>query len=79
MTFTSVKDLTDALKPVATVMTDRVTVSGSPSPELVDRLAHTAAFGPDADVKGTARWVLLELGAAAGIRFASIHDLYMAM
>jgi len=79
MVFTTVRELTEALKGVATVLTDRVTVSAAPSPTLIDRLAHTAAFGADADVKGTARWVLLQLGAAAGIRFASIHDLYMAM
>ena len=77
--FTSVRELTDALKGVAAVLTDRVTVSGTPSPELIDRLAHTAVFAADAETKGTARWVLLHLGAAAGIRFASIHDLYMAM
>jgi fructose/tagatose bisphosphate aldolase len=79
MVFRSVKELTEALKPVAVVLSDRVTVSGPASPEIIDRLAHTAAFGADADVKGTARWVLLHLGAAAGIRFASIHDLYMAI
>jgi fructose/tagatose bisphosphate aldolase len=77
--FSSVRELTDALDPVAKVLTDRVAVSGSPSDELIDRLAHTAAFGADAEIKGTARWALLHLGAAAGIRFASIHDLYMGM
>ena len=30
-------------------------------------------------VKGTARWVIRSLAAAAGIRPASIHDLYVAM
>jgi len=75
MVFTTVRELTEALKGVATVLTDRVTVSGAPSPDLIDRLARTAAFGSDADTKGTARWVLQQLGAAAGIRFASIHDL----
>ena len=79
MVFTTVRELTDALKGVATVLTDRVTVSAAPSPDLIDRLADTAAFGSDAEVKGTARWVLLHLGAAAGIRLASVHDLYMAM
>ncbi len=79
MVFTSLRELTDALKGIGTLLTDRVTISGTPSAELIDRLAHTAAFGADAEVKGTARWVLLHLGAAAGIRFASIHDLYMAM
>jgi fructose/tagatose bisphosphate aldolase len=79
MGFQSVKELTEALKPAAVVLSDRVTVSGPASPELIERLAHTAAFGPDPEVKGTARWVLLHLGAAAGIRFGSIHDLYIAM
>lgn len=77
--FSTIRELTDALKGVATVLTDRVTVSAAPPPDLIDRLAHTAALGQDAETKGTARWVLLHLGAAAGIRFASIHDLYMAM
>ena len=77
--FNSPRELTDALKGVAAILTDRVTVSGVPSAELIDRLAHTAVFAADAETKGMARWVLLHLGAAAGIRFASIHDLYMAM
>jgi fructose-bisphosphate aldolase class II len=79
MVFQSIKELTEALKPSAVVLSDRVTVSAPASPELIDRLAYTAAFGADPEIKGTARWVLLHLGAAAGIRFASIHDLYMAM
>jgi D-tagatose-1,6-bisphosphate aldolase subunit GatZ/KbaZ-like len=79
MVFSSVRELTDALDPVGKVLTDRVAVSARPSAGLIDRLAHTAAFGADAEIKGTARWALLHLGAAAGIRFASIHDLYMAM
>lgn len=79
MVFQSVKELTEALKPMAAVLSDRVTVSGQVSLEVIDRLAHTAVFGADAEVKGTARWVLIHLGAAAGIRFSSIHDLYMAM
>ncbi len=79
MVYQSVKELTDALKPVANVMTDRVAVSSAAPPELVDALAHTAVFGADPELRGTARWVLHSLAAAAGIRFASIHDLYMAM
>jgi fructose/tagatose bisphosphate aldolase len=54
-------------------------VTGAVSGELVDRLAWTAVFGGDAEVKGTARWVVRSLAASAGIRPASIHDLYMAM
>ncbi len=80
MVYQSVKELTDALKPVATLMSDRVSVSRPDAPaELIDALAHTAVFGPDAEVAGTARWVIHGLAAANGLRLASIHDLYMAM
>ena len=34
---------------------------------------------PTPSCKGTARWIIRSLAAAAGIRPASIHDLYMAM
>ena len=61
MVFSSVRELTDALKGTATLLTDRVTVSGPPSGDVIDRLAHTAAFGSDVETKGTARWVLLHL------------------
>ena len=79
MVFQSVADLTAALAGTAALSGDRLTVTGTPSPDLVDRLAHTAAFGASPEVKGTARWVILNLAAHAGIRFASIHDLYLAM
>jgi fructose-bisphosphate aldolase class II len=79
MVHQTVKDLTEALKPFATVMTDRVTVSKDLTPEAIDALAHTAVFGPDPEVKGTARWIVQSVANAAGIRFASIHDLYLAM
>ena len=55
MVYQTVRELTDALRPFATVMTDRVTVSRELSAEAIDALAHTAAFGPDPEVKGTAR------------------------
>jgi fructose/tagatose bisphosphate aldolase len=77
--YKTVKELTDALKPVASVMTDRVSVSKEAPAEVIDALAHTAVFGADPEVRGTARWVIQSLAAAAGIRFASIHDLYLAM
>jgi fructose-bisphosphate aldolase, class II len=79
MVYQSVKDLTDGVKPFATVMTDRVAVSKEAPPEAIDRLAHTAVFGADPEVRGTARWIVQSLANAAGVRFASIHDLYMAM
>ena len=44
----------------------------------VDRLIRAAVFGPDQDVRDTARWLLLHTGRAVGIAPASIHELYMA-
>jgi fructose-bisphosphate aldolase, class II len=79
MVYNSIKQMTDALKPFATVMTDRVTVSKEPSTDVIDTLAHTAVLGAEAELRGTARWVLHNVAHAGGIRFASIHDLYMAM
>ncbi len=79
--FQSVKDMTDAVKPVATILSDRVSVTnaGALSSDLIDKLVWTAALGVDAELRGTARWVIRCLAAAAGIRPASIHDLYIAM
>lgn len=79
MVFTSLPELTAALQPYAALTTDQVTVSSAAPPEILDRLAHTAALGDGAEIKGTARWALMHLGAAEGVRFASIHDLYRAM
>src|SRR5678815_5824201 len=79
--FESVKQMSDAVKPAATLLSDRMSVTGAgaASPEIVDKLAWTAAFGADAELRGSARWIIRGLAAAAGIRPASIHDLYMAM
>src|SRR3954462_11746349 len=79
--FQSVKEMSDAIKPAGTVLTDRVSVTDprAVTAALVDALAWTAAFGADAELKGTARWIIRSLGAAAGIRPASIHDLYIAV
>jgi len=79
--FPSLKAMNDAVKPVATVLSDRVSVTspGAVTSDLVDKLVRTSVFGQDAELKGTARWILRNLAAAAGIRPASIQDLYMAM
>jgi len=45
----------------------------------VDTLAWTAVFGATADERGAARFEIRRRAAAAGIRPASIHDLYIAM
>ena len=81
MTFQSVKEMSDAVKPAAAVLSDRVGVT-NPSAvtgELVDRLVWTAVFGADPELRGTARWIVRSLAAAKGVRQASIHDLYMAI
>jgi fructose/tagatose bisphosphate aldolase len=58
---------------------EMTTQSGAPDAEMIDRLVWTAVFGPDAETRGTARWTIRNAAAAAGIRPASIHELYMAM
>src|SRR5216684_3315115 len=65
--FQSVKEMSDATK------------AGAVSGDTIDQLAWTSSFGKDAELRGTARWIVRDLAAAAGIRPASIHDLYMAM
>jgi fructose-bisphosphate aldolase, class II len=45
----------------------------------VDKLAWTAAFGATAEERGDARTRIRQAAAEAGIRPASIHDLYLAM
>jgi fructose/tagatose bisphosphate aldolase len=47
--------------------------------QAIDELVWNAVFGETADVRGAARWNIRTQAAAAGIRPASIHDLYMAM
>src|SRR3954451_22746684 len=55
------------------------TRAGSVSSDVIDQLAWTAVFGDNAELRGTARWAIRNCAADAGIRPASIHDLYMAM
>jgi fructose/tagatose bisphosphate aldolase len=43
----------------------------------MDALAHEAAFGSE-DARARARWMLWEIGQRAGVRPASIHELYLA-
>jgi fructose-bisphosphate aldolase, class II len=79
--FQSVNEMSDAVKAAATVLIDRVSVTNSSAVtgDLVDRLVWTAVFGRDAELRGTARWIVRSLAAASGIRPASIHELYLAM
>jgi len=66
-TFSSVKEVSDAAS------------GGAASADLIDRLVWTSVFGKDAEVRGVARFTVRSLAAKAGIRPASIHDLYIAM
>src|SRR6187431_393814 len=79
--FESMKQMSDAVKPAATLLSDRVSVvnAGALTGDMVDSLAWTAAFGAAPELRGTARWIIRSLAAAANIRPASIHDLYIAM
>src|SRR2546422_5557619 len=43
----------------------------------MDALARQAVFGTE-DEKAQARWMIWEIGQRAGVRPASIHELYMA-
>jgi fructose/tagatose bisphosphate aldolase len=43
----------------------------------MDALVREAVFGNGAE-RDVARWLIWELGQAAGVRLASIHDLYLA-
>src|SRR6202521_2771961 len=75
--FQSLKEMSDAVKPAATILSDRVgvTTPGAVSGDLVDNLAWTAVFGADAELRGAARWIVRSLAAASGGRPASVHDL----
>src|SRR5262245_16188018 len=79
--FQTVREMSDAVKPTAAVLSDRVSVTAPDAlaPDVIDRLAWTAAFGADAELRGTARWTIRSLAAARGIHPTSIHDLYLAM
>ena len=79
--YESIKEMSEAVSAAATVNGDQLTVTNASAltPDVIDRLAWTAAFGATADIKGTARWIIRSCAAERGIRPASIHSLYMAM
>ena len=79
MVFESVAQMTDALKPAVVVSGDTVRVAGEVAAGAIDGLAWTAAFGASPEIKGTARWIIREIGAHRGVVPASIHDLYVAI
>ena len=48
--FSSIREMSDAVKPAATILSDRVSVTnaGAVRGDVIDRLAWTATFGNDA-------------------------------
>ncbi len=50
--------------------------SGIASTQM-DAMVRSAVFG-DGDEKDNARWLIWEIGQAAGVIPSSIHDLYLA-
>jgi len=57
---------------------DRVRILNEKTlPEKADLLIQEAVFG-EPEAQAAARWLIWETAQAAGIRLASIHDLYMA-
>src|SRR3954469_16784721 len=79
--FDSLKELSAAVRPAATVSGDKLAVTNGAAltSDVIDRLAWTAGVGTHPELKGAARWIIRAVAAAAGIRPASIHDLYIAM
>jgi fructose/tagatose bisphosphate aldolase len=79
--FESVEEMCEAVKPAALVNGSDLTVTTASAlaSDVIDRLAWTIAFGATPEIRGTARWIVRSVAAAAGIRPASIHELYMAM
>src|SRR5436190_5152144 len=79
--FESIEDMVKGVSAAATVTGDavKVTRADAVSGPMVDQLAWTASFGATPELRGTARWIIRSLAANAGIRPASIHDLYLAM
>ena len=53
--FDSINQMSDAVKPAATLLSDRVSVvnAGAVTGDLVDKLAWTAVFGADAEIRTT--------------------------
>jgi fructose/tagatose bisphosphate aldolase len=78
MTFASVQELLQGTRQAIDVnggvrVKDAAVLRG----EAIDRLVHTAVFG-QGEVRDAARWLIWEIGWAAGIKSASIDLLYQA-
>lgn len=71
--------LLGSLTGIAALKGDRIVVHDQKRlPEKMDRLIREAVFG-DPESQAAARWIIRSAAQAAGVRPASIHDLYMAI
>jgi fructose/tagatose bisphosphate aldolase len=79
--YETVTALVSAVAPAAAVTNDRVSITriDALGADVIDRLVWTSVFSREPELRGTSRWVLRSVAAAAGIHPASIHDLYMAI
>ncbi|HVL88010.1 MAG TPA: class II fructose-bisphosphate aldolase [Candidatus Thermoplasmatota archaeon] len=73
-------ELDDAIRPALAVSDGRVKVANEERlrGDVCDRLAWTAVFSPDTLARDRARWLLRAAAWEAGLRSASIHELYAA-
>jgi fructose/tagatose bisphosphate aldolase len=80
MLFQSLNELLESISALGRIEGNRFIANGTrPDGALVDRLAHTGAFGSPPELKGTARWILRSVAAGLGVKPASIHELYMGI
>lgn len=80
MTISSADALVARLDGIARIVGDRLEVDDAERfrQDLIDDLATTAVFGPDAATRDAARWLIWSASQALGCGSASIHELYMA-
>jgi hypothetical protein len=78
--FATMSELTGALKGVATISADGLTITDAQKfrASLCDALVETAVFAEDTTVRDASRWVIRAAAPKLGVVTSSIHDLYMA-
>src|SRR5688572_12700501 len=75
MTQTTLEQQSSSLS--GTTSTPAASAASSIRPEEIDKLVRNAVFGEEND-REMARWHIWEAAQSAGVRPASIHDLYIA-
>jgi len=81
MTFTDKKSVDEAVAKAVKFHGDKAAVQDASllNGALMDDLYETAVFPGDAELKAYARFKIKQLARAAGVKLASIHDLYSAI